>query len=1002
MPFVDDADSQPTSFIEAKDLFIGRINEMHFFIKGILKPEHPAFNILSIYGQAGVGKTTLLNHFIAEAHTADFKDYCLTAIVDEYSTNPASIMENFAAQLHITGEFKQALDRYKTSLRKLQAKQEILRETFGRKVTSEIASSVVEKIPVVGGILGYGAELAVEQIWDELHYRQLSKEADRLEDPINDLTTAFVLELNALAKSLAILTKDRSKRKKRILLLIDTFEQLAPSIAPWLLDYFLKANISRNVVLLVAGRSPIERSTPDDPKQWLPYANRQNIYHISLECLTEEETCLYLIERGITERAKIKTIWRLSYGLPLYLGLWTSNPEGTIDPTADVVENFLRWIPQQEQAKRKLVLESALLSRSFNQDELEAFSYLSEFERPLLYQWLIMQPFIRNDPQSGKHTYHELAQELFSRHLYQVSPKEYVAARLELASYYKQLLGNVEISENNLKLRSAQWRELTLALAEQLFFQPDEINHVRAIEHILNAYRYANKAEKIEIHNFLRKLHEGTVSDQVNILCRQIVGNLIQYLTVDISKKDLIKAAAFLIEKTSCDPLFSPMILANIYRTRGNGYTELKEYSKAIDEYSRAIALNRTDDLNFKKRSYVYQLMKRYEDALADLNQALTLDPQSVNLYNTRSLTYRLMKRYEDALADLNQALTLDPKGVSLYNTRSLTYRLMKRYEDALADLDHALTLDPQSVNLYNNRSRVYQEMKRYEDALADLNHALTLDPKGVSLYNTRSLTYCLMKRYEDALADLNQALTLDPSSAWTLANRGITYRLMKCYEDALADLNQALTLDPSSAWTLANRGITYRLMKCYEDALADLNQALTLDPSSAWTLANRGAIYRYLGDHDKAIEDLENAVQIGSDEISWNNYGLELSYVGRYAEAMQSYQKGLDKEPDNHYSLYNIAVVMARWKGLADAQAYIDTARATLIDLQSSDEFRGSVLYGFGGIKALEGEGDQALKYLQQAMQLEEDAIKWARDDIAWLDLRSDAHFQALIRRPS
>ena len=91
----------------------------------------------------------MLNRFIEEAHATNFKDYCFTAFVDERQTTPVSIMEKFADQLHIAGEFEKALGRYKESLRKLQA----AREAMLRKTTTEVAGSAVKNVPVVGGML---------------------------------------------------------------------------------------------------------------------------------------------------------------------------------------------------------------------------------------------------------------------------------------------------------------------------------------------------------------------------------------------------------------------------------------------------------------------------------------------------------------------------------------------------------------------------------------------------------------------------------------------------------------------------------------------------------------------------------------------------------------------------------------------------------------------------------------------------------------------------------
>src|SRR5256886_17276633 len=106
MPFVKKNDaqgSQPPT--DARNIFIGRTSELLFFVQNILKPINPTHNIISISGQGGVGKSTLLARFIDEAHSPTFKDYCLTALVDERQTTSVSIMERFADQLRLKGKF---------------------------------------------------------------------------------------------------------------------------------------------------------------------------------------------------------------------------------------------------------------------------------------------------------------------------------------------------------------------------------------------------------------------------------------------------------------------------------------------------------------------------------------------------------------------------------------------------------------------------------------------------------------------------------------------------------------------------------------------------------------------------------------------------------------------------------------------------------------------------------------------------------------------------------
>ena len=60
---------------------VGRDDQLRFFRDMILKPEYPSHNILSISGQGGVGKTTLLLRFRDELQLPEYREYCLSSLV---------------------------------------------------------------------------------------------------------------------------------------------------------------------------------------------------------------------------------------------------------------------------------------------------------------------------------------------------------------------------------------------------------------------------------------------------------------------------------------------------------------------------------------------------------------------------------------------------------------------------------------------------------------------------------------------------------------------------------------------------------------------------------------------------------------------------------------------------------------------------------------------------------------------------------------------------------
>jgi tetratricopeptide (TPR) repeat protein len=794
----------------ARHLFVGRANELQFFIENILKPEEPSHNILSISGQGGVGKTYLLNRFKEETQASGFKDYCLSAFVDYRQPTPVNIMESFATQLHFTGKFEKAVVRYKDP--KLQddlqlAKADLVRAGTG--LASDMVGIVPGGGPLLRPVVKENLGSLVEYLLAVWRAHTQRKEAKRQEDPIGELTKAFIEELNALV------SKGQRKRQRRVILFFDTFEQLAPEIVPWFLDYLLEGEIkiNPNVVLVVAGRSSIERSTPDPKnlKRWARHLEENIIHPMLLESFTEDETRAYLVSRGITEVERIATIWRLSQGLPLSLLLWAANPQGTIDPTEDVVANFLQWIPEEESSKRKLVLEAALLSRPFNQDDLEAFSFVSEGERPVLYGWLTRQPFVLRNPQGGKYSYHEAVQELFSRYLYQRSPNEYQATRAALAAHYQRLLTRAEITEGRDVSDSAQWLELTLALAYQLFLLPDEASHIQAIERVLNMYDVQTEQAE-QIRRFLRDLLRAQLDNQRNTDMRQTVEQLVRYIEAcedqrilrhERNKQELLSVADYFIEKVAHHPSFSKGVLASLYCSRGEAYHELRNYKQALADCNRAIKLDPSDAAYYDIRGYVYLTRGDYQQTIVNYNRAIKLDSSNAAYYTERGRAYREIEDYDRALADQNRALELDPQLAWGYVSRGFTYLWRNHQGDierALSDLLQSWELRPTDpaiglTGLHVQWCRICQEQATLEVA-KQLEEIATFDAKSYEAHVCRGVALWIRGHLNEGLTELERAIQVEPEAWEPYFWHGlIRAYFVEQWEDAFSSLEQAVSL---------------------------------------------------------------------------------------------------------------------------------------------------------------------------------------------------------------
>jgi tetratricopeptide (TPR) repeat protein len=757
-----------------RNRFIGRANELHVFREHMLKPEDPTYNVLSVWGAAGVGKTTLLARLRDETRTANFKDFCLTALVDERQGSPVALMASCAAQLRMAGAplaaFEQVLARYKQAAKPRHDEQTVARAAFLREVAALTESKGMDA-SVMGGMYETVAREANASFESQRHVSQPVGETGPLHDPLDDLTRAFVDDLNWLTTA----SPHLAGRGRRVILFFDTCAPAAAETVTWLLEAVLRVLISNQVALVVAGRESIERSL----------SHEQSIYSMSLAPFTEGETRRYLARRGITAKDRVAAISRLSGGLPLYVSMLACDHEGYLDVTADIVTNMLRWIARQDHRKQRLVLHAALFSRPFTQDDLAAFHTLPEPEQISHYRWLIDLPFVQHSALDGRHRYHDLAQRVMRRALFQHAPQEEQAARRALANHYRRRQERMQAEEGKRVFRSAEWLELALALVSQLLRLPDAESHARAIEQVM-AIVYEAKQEA-QLVTALRELFQDPPEEHpaplASTSARQTAQLLLQYIEMDLASQEALTAATGLLEVARHAPTFSAPLLARIYGKRG------------IAESVRS----------------------DYEQAIADFDRALALDPLYVGAYLLRGIAFSACSEYEQAIADFDRALALDARATFAYAHRGIASWKGKKYQQAIADFDQAYTLDQELEGAQILRRLASWEFMAYRPGRGDFDREIALDPNDAQAHVLRGMACCLLDEEQQAIQSFDQALDLEPNNAWAYAGRGHVSLEMGQIEQARADLLRSQQLAPGDIYG----GLLLAWMDlCQEEAL--------------------------------------------------------------------------------------------------------------------------------------------------------------------------------------
>ncbi|XP_009416296.2 uncharacterized protein LOC103996932 isoform X3 [Musa acuminata AAA Group] len=106
----------------------------------------------------------------------------------------------------------------------------------------------------------------------------------------------------------------------------------------------------------------------------------------------------------------------------------------------------------------------------------------------------------------------------------------------------------------------------------------------------------------------------------------------------------------------------------------GNEYFKQKRFLKAIECYSRSIALSPTS-VAFANRAMAYLKLRRFEEAENDCMEALNLDDRYVKAYSRRATARKELGKLKASLEDADFAVRLDPN----------TQELRKQYSEIKA-----------------------------------------------------------------------------------------------------------------------------------------------------------------------------------------------------------------------------------------------------------------------------------------------------------------------------
>lgn len=225
---------------------------------------------------------------------------------------------------------------------------------------------------------------------------------------------------------------------------------------------------------------------------------------------------------------------------------------------------------------------------------------------------------------------------------------------------------------------------------------------------------------------------------------------------------------------------------ANEWFEKGLQHTVSREEDLAIDEFTRAIALNPDYAEAYNHRGIAYYNRglttndkAQFDLAVVDFRKVIALKPGSREAVFAQAAIYLFQEQYDLAISELDKVIAAHPDEAVAYVGRGFVYTREKKKNPrlAIADFSRAIALGgPWAPMAYMNRGAVLMDEKRFSEAAADFNRVIELTPRNAKAYMGRGVCQAFQGQFSKAIADLNHSIELDPKSPDAYNIRGLIY----------------------------------------------------------------------------------------------------------------------------------------------------------------------------------------------------------------------------------
>jgi tetratricopeptide (TPR) repeat protein len=210
-------------------------------------------------------------------------------------------------------------------------------------------------------------------------------------------------------------------------------------------------------------------------------------------------------------------------------------------------------------------------------------------------------------------------------------------------------------------------------------------------------------------------------------------------------------------------------------------------------------------------------------------------------------------------------------------------------YDEAIKFFEQAIAKKPENAEAHYLLGELYGMKGRIADMVREFDASLSHDKKN---------------KYEKQIAALRQKYFADNFNA------GVKAANEQNYEMALQGFLNARSIEPEVVDSYKNIAYVYIRMDSVDAVLRTYEELLAVKPDDYDTYVMMSTLYNQREEHGKSVEILNKALAAAPDSVRprlIGELGITYDLMGKGDEAIKTYERALQMQPDNKDLLFNM-----------------------------------------------------------------------------------------------